>query len=59
MQTRQAGRYEFKLFWLSEEVGRVKNKLFIRVEDAPTTRMRCVWEEHRWQGCYIQPAGNV
>jgi hypothetical protein len=55
VETRQVGRYEFKLFFIGEEVGGIKNRLFIRVEDRPTTRMRCVSPEHRWTGCFIQP----
>jgi hypothetical protein len=55
IQTRQAGRYEFKLFLVGEEVGHTRNRLFIRVEDTPTTRMRCALGKHRWSGCFIQP----
>jgi hypothetical protein len=59
MKTRQSGRYEFRLVLVGEEVGHTKNKLFIRVEDVPTSRMRCVWKPHRWQGCFIQPASET
>jgi hypothetical protein len=56
IQTREVGRYEFKLFFIGEEVGSA-NRLFIRVEDRAVTRMRCVHRDHRWTGCFIQPVG--
>ena len=55
IKTRGSGRYEFRIFFVGEEVGCIKNKLFIRVEEHPATRMRCVLKEHRWTGCFIQP----
>jgi hypothetical protein len=56
IQTHEPGKYDFNLFFVGEEVGRLKNKLVIRVEERPVTRMRCVLAEHRWAGCFIQPA---
>jgi hypothetical protein len=55
VETREPGRFEFKLFFVVDVCGRTKNKLFIRVEENPMTRMRCFCREHRWQGCFIQP----
>jgi len=54
IQTRQAGRYEFNLVFASEEVGQPTNKLFVRVEDNPTTKMKCIFPKHR--KCFVQPA---
>jgi hypothetical protein len=59
VQTRQAGRYEFNLLLVGEEVGSPKNKLFVRVEDSPTTSMKCVLPKHRRAGCFVQPAGRA
>jgi hypothetical protein len=60
MQTRKAGVYKFQLHFISETVGRPKNDLFIRVEDEPTTKMRCVsHRKYRWTGCFIQPSGQA
>jgi hypothetical protein len=57
IQTRQAGKYEFNLVFAGEEVGQPKNKLFVRVEDNPTTRMKCIFPKHR--KCFVQPAGKA
>jgi hypothetical protein len=57
IQTRSIGRYRFQLFFLSEEVGGVRNDMFISVEEAASTRMRCV--SHRWAGCFIQPISGA
>ena len=59
IQTRKAGLYEFNLVFSGEETGYSKNKLLVRVEDNPTTRMRCVLPQHRWTGCFVQPAGKT
>jgi len=56
VKTRQAGRYEFNLTLVGEEVGTPQNKLFVRVEDTPTTKMKCVLAKHRRIGCLVQPA---
>ena len=56
VKTRQAGRYEFNLTLVGEEVGTPQNKLFVRVEDTPTTKMKCVLPKHRRIGCLVQPA---
>jgi hypothetical protein len=55
IQTRKAGKYRFRLFFSGEEVGTIKNNLFIIVEEKVTTRMRCTSPKHRWTGCFIQP----
>jgi hypothetical protein len=55
IQTRKIGRYEFSICFLSEEEGYHENKLFIRVEKNPSTKMKCVRKEHRWDACCIQP----
>jgi hypothetical protein len=57
IQTRQAGRYEFNLIFAGEEVGRAQNKLFVTVENNPTTKMKCIFPKHR--GCFVQPAGKA
>jgi hypothetical protein len=54
IQTRKAGRYEFNLFFSGEEVGQPTNKMFVRVEDNPTTKMKCTFPKHR--ECFVQPA---
>jgi hypothetical protein len=55
MRTREAGRYKFKIFFVSEEVGTTQNKLYIRVENAPSTNMKCV--DH--PSCYITPRERI
>jgi hypothetical protein len=55
LQTREVGVYTFNLCFLSEEVGRARGNLSIRVEENPSTRMRCVLPKHRWAGCFVQP----
>ena len=58
IQTKESGLFKFSLFFVGDELGQPKNKLFIRVENNPATRMRCKYSKHRWQGCFIQPTGN-
>ena len=55
IQTRKAGIYRFRLFFSGEEVGTIKNNLFIQVEEKVGTRMKCTSPKHRWTGCFIQP----
>jgi hypothetical protein len=60
VQTRKAGRYEFNLVLCGEEIGTPKNKLFVRVEDTPTTRMKCVLRQlrkHR-RKCFVKPTAQ-
>jgi hypothetical protein len=57
IQTRQAGRYEFNLVFVSEETGQPTNKLFVRVEDNPTTKMKCIFPKHT--RCFVQPAPKL
>jgi hypothetical protein len=59
IQTREPGRYPFNIIFLGDEVGTIRNKMFIRVEEEPKTRMRCVHWDHRWTGCFIQPKKDV
>jgi hypothetical protein len=51
MRTREPGRYKFRMFFVGEEVGSTPNKLFIRVEEHPSTKMCCV--EHA--ACFVNP----
>jgi hypothetical protein len=55
VQTRKAGRYEFNLMLRGEEIGSPKNKLFVLVEDTPTTEMKCVLRKHRRAKCFVKP----
>jgi hypothetical protein len=55
IKTRQPGLYAFRINFASEEVGSTKNKLFIRVEDPPATKMRCVKPDHKGSHCFVQP----
>jgi hypothetical protein len=54
IQTRAPGLYRFNICFMGDEVGHAKNQLFIRVEEAPITRTRCVLHS-RLSGCFIQP----
>jgi hypothetical protein len=56
MQTRAAGTWPFTMFFAGEEIGRTKNKLLIRVEDHPITKMACTHPDHRHKRCVILPA---
>jgi hypothetical protein len=47
----------FNLIFAGEEVGRAQNKLFVTVENNPTTKMKCIFPKHR--GCFVQPAGKA
>ncbi len=51
IHTREAGIYKFQIFFVSEELGTTQNKLFIRVENQPSTKMRCI--DHA--ACFIEP----
>ncbi len=53
MQTRQTGRYEFRIYFAGQEVGQTLHKMFIRVENNPITKMRCVHPAHL--NCLIDP----
>jgi hypothetical protein len=55
MQTRDAGTWTLNMFFTGEEVGRLKNKLLVRVEDHPTTKMACTLPDHRHKRCVILP----
>ena len=55
IETRGPRIFEFKLFFVGDVQGTSENKLIIRVEQSPATRMRCHSHEHRWKGCFIQP----
>jgi hypothetical protein len=60
MRTRKSGLYRLRIYFVGETVGQPKNDLLIRVEDEPTTKMRCIsHRKYRWTKCFIQPSGHA
>jgi hypothetical protein len=57
IQTRIVGLYRFRICFIGDEVGCLKNEMFIRVEERVSTRMRCFFHA-RWSGCFVQPTAK-
>jgi hypothetical protein len=58
IKTRKTGRYRAHLFFIGEKTATTKNDLYIRVEDEPVTKMKCVRRAHRWDACFVLPKHN-